>query len=88
MVLVCGGRSERSYDRVADELLHGAARSFDFRCHRVVEAIEQEPCSFGVLLGAELGRADEIRKQDRRQLSLPTRGDIERPPALRLHRSS
>ena len=63
-------RPERSHHRVADELLHRPARPLDLCRHRVIETVEQRARALRVLRAAELGRADEVGKEDRGELPL------------------
>ena len=73
VVLLRGRCAESSHDRVADELLHGAARAVDLGGHCVVEAVEHRARALGVARVGELGRADEVREEDRRDLALLAR---------------
>ncbi len=61
--------AESGHDRVADELLDGAARGLDLGLHGVVEALEERPGPFRILRRRERGRADEVGEQHRRQLA-------------------
>ena len=70
VILLGGRRTEHGDDRVADELLDRSAAERDLRRHRVVEAVEQVACMFGIERRAELRRADEVGEQDRRELAL------------------
>ena len=54
VVLQCGGRAERGHHCVADELLDRDAYRIDLRSHRIVELVEEESGTLGVLLRAEL----------------------------------
>ena len=70
VVLVRRRDAERGHDRVAGELLDGAAGSLDLVRHRVVEAIEQRARALGVLRSAERRGADEVGEQRGGELAL------------------
>jgi hypothetical protein len=82
VVLVGGGRTEHGHDGVAGELLDGAAGLSDFGRHRFVEAVEEGARPFGVL-GVRKGRvADEVSKEDGRELAFDAAlGRFDRLPA-------
>src|SRR5439155_23792008 len=65
--------AECRHDCVADELLDRPARALDFLAHRGEETLQPKARSLGILLSG-LGRADQVREQHRRELSLMSDG--------------
>ncbi|CAN5290797.1 hypothetical protein BH20ACT13_BH20ACT13_14840 [soil metagenome] len=63
-----GRRSEQGHDRIADELLHGAAVAFELRAEALVVRGEQSLDVLGVELLGALGEADEVAEDDRHDL--------------------
>ena len=68
VVLVDGRHAEHGHDRVADELLDGAAVSFERCLHRVEVAPHHTPQRLGVEPLAERRRAGDVREDDRDHL--------------------
>ena len=57
--------AEDGHDGITDELLHGAAMTFDHLPHRVEVSGEHDLESFRIEAFAELGGADDVGEQDR-----------------------
>ena len=68
IVLVDGRHAEHGHDRVADELLDGAAVSFERCLHRVEVAPHHPPQRLGVEPLAERRRVGDVREDDRDHL--------------------
>ncbi len=64
---------------IADELLDCSSRPLDLRRHPVVKPVEHCPDPLRILAPRKLGRRDEIREQDRRQLPLLSRHNPDSP---------
>ena len=64
IVLVGGGRAEQRHDRVADELLDGAAEALQLPPQPNVVRSEPSTYVFGVHLLGLRGRADDVGEQD------------------------
>ena len=69
MVLLRARDAVRRHDGVARELLDRSSSGLDLGRHRVVETVEELAGSLRIL-SAQLGRADEIREENRRELPL------------------
>ncbi len=65
VILVDLGRSERSHDRVADELLYRATVTLDGVAHRLVVARHQPPERLRVETLAERRRSHDVGEHDR-----------------------
>ena len=65
VVLLCDRRPPDRHDRVADELLDGAAVALDDLARPVEVAREQVAHGFGVAVRGERGEADQVREQHR-----------------------
>jgi hypothetical protein len=78
MILECRRCTEDSHDGIACELLHCSAGASDLVGHRVVEPLQADPDALWVVPGCERGRADEVGKQHRGQLSFATSDRISR----------
>ena len=70
VVLMRRWRPEGGHHRIPDELLDRPPGPADLRRHRVVEPVEQRPDPLRILPARKLGRPDQIREQDGRQLPL------------------
>ena len=64
VVLVEARDAEHGHDRVADELLHGAAVMFEHLAHRVEVAAHQPAERLGIETLAERGGPSDIGEQD------------------------
>ena len=64
VVLVDGRHAEHRHDRVADELLDGAAVPFERRLHGIEVPPHHTPQRLGVEPLAERGRAGDVREDD------------------------
>ena len=73
MIFVGYRDAEHRHHGVADELLDRPARALDFLAHRGEETLQPKARSLGILLSG-LGRADQVREQHRRELSLMSDG--------------
>ena len=69
VVLVDGRHSEHRHDRIADELLDGAAVPFERRLHGIEVPPHHTPKRLGVEPLAERGRAGDVREDDRDDLA-------------------
>ncbi len=74
VVLACDGCAPDGHDRVADELLDGAAVALDHTADRVEIAREELPDLFGVAVLGERREADEVAEQDGHEPPLRLRG--------------
>jgi hypothetical protein len=84
MILVGDGGPKGGDDRVADELLDGASAERNLGGHRLVEAVEEVTGVLRVERATQLGRSDEVGKQNARELALPRgRFGLERRRAAR-----
>src|SRR5581483_9932262 len=81
IILMRGGSPEGRHHRIADELLDRPPCPLDLRRHGIVKPVEHRPDPLRILAPRKLGRPDEIRKQDRRQLPLLSRHTLDSPPA-------
>ena len=72
VVLVRLRDPERRHDRVAGELLHRPAVGLDAAGDGVEERRDVPACDLRVLVGDQLGRADQVREQDCCELPLHT----------------
>ena len=70
IVLVRDRRAEHGHDRVADELLHGAAEPLDLLLHARVVGTEARADVLGIGAVGARGEADEVDEQHRDDLSL------------------
>ena len=68
VVLVDGRHAEHGHDRVADELLDGAAVVLERRLHRAEVAPHHPPQRLGIEPLSERGRAGDVREDDRHDL--------------------
>ena len=69
IVLVDVWNTEHRHDRIADELLDGAAVPLDRRTHFLVPASEQAAERLGVEALPELGRVRQVAEEDRDRLA-------------------
>jgi hypothetical protein len=82
IVLVGRGDAESCYDRIADELLDGAAMALEDGAHFDEVALHDATESFGVEALAKLGRARDIGENDRDELA-----HLAHAPSVRLGES-
>ena len=73
IVLVRGRCSEERHDRVADELLHGAAVALELCPDALVVRAEECLDVFGIHRLGACGEADEVAEDDRDDLALAPR---------------
>jgi hypothetical protein len=73
VVLMCHRRTERGHDRVADELLDGAAESLDLRAYAFEVRALKRPHVLRIELFRLRSGADQVAEEDRHQLPLLAR---------------
>ena len=83
IVAVRAGNAERRHDGVADELLQRSAVLAQHVAGDLEEGFEACPEVLGVEGGGELGGADDVGEDHRRQLPLGTRHEWDDIPATR-----
>ena len=69
MIFLGHRRPERGHHRIPHELLDRAADTLDLSRHRIVEAIQQHSCPFGVLGVPQFSRADQVGEKHRDELA-------------------
>ena len=74
VVLVRRRHPEGRHHNISDGPLGRAARSLDLRPDRLVAAVNGDACPFGILIRHRLGRARQIREENRHQLEFGYRG--------------
>src|SRR5688500_6211624 len=70
VVVVRALNAEHYYDRIADDLLDGAAVTLGYRAHPVEVPSHRRPYELCIVLGAKRGRPDGIGEQYRNELPL------------------
>ena len=73
IVLVRGRCAEERHDRVADELLDGAAVALELGAHALVVGAQDRLDVLGIQRLGARGEADEVAEDDRDDLALATR---------------
>ena len=81
VVLMRHGRPEGRHHRISDELLDRPTGPLHLRPHRIVETVKQQPNPLRILTVRKLGRPDEIREKNCRELALLTRHNPDCAPA-------